>query len=212
MADRNGTVGGVLILPGGRPRSAGSSRAWQLANQRMAWLAWSLRHTLSPGIVVRRVQYHLRGWNSPALDALRDAENALFRMRREAGARNLVLVGHSMGARVAVHLAAANDVNGVVALAPWWPHNDADLVPTSCRLLTIHGTADTWTDPQSSRMQTRWARERGVDAQWVGVPNAGHYLLRDFRLWHRLTTTFVAEQLQQPHIELKRSDNDRRPR
>ena len=87
MADRNGTVGGVLILPGGRPRSAASSRTWQLANQRMAWLAWSLRHTLSPQIVVRRVRYHLRGWNSPALDALRDAENALFRMRREAGAR-----------------------------------------------------------------------------------------------------------------------------
>ena len=211
MADRNGTVGGVLILPGGRPRSAATSQAWQLANQRMVWLAWSLRRTLSPRIVVRRVQYHLRGWNSPALDALRDAENALFSMRRDTGARKLVLVGHSMGARVAVHLAAANDIGGIVALAPWWPHNDADLVPPSCRLLAIHGTADTWTDPRSSRVQTQWAHERGVDAQWVGVPNAGHYLLRDVRLWHRLTATFVTEQLQEPPIELKRTDNDRRP-
>ena len=211
VADRNGTVGGVLILPGGRPRSAATSRAWQLANQRMAWLAWSLRRSLSPAIVVRRVQYHLRGWNSPALDALRDAENALFRIRRDAGSCNVVLVGHSMGARVAVHLAAANHIDGIVALAPWWPHDDADLVPTSCRLLTVHGTADTWTDSRSSQVQTQWARERGVHAQWIGVPNAGHYLLHDIRLWHRLTAAFAAEQLQEPGIELKRTNNDRRP-
>jgi pimeloyl-ACP methyl ester carboxylesterase len=209
VADRNATEGGVLILPGGRPRSTASSRTWQLANQRMAW---SLRRNLNPGITIHRVQYHLRGWNSPNLDALRDAENALFRLRREAGSANVVLVGHSMGARVAVHLAAANDIDGVVALAPWWPHNDADLLPTSCRLLTIHGTADTWTDPRASQVQTQWARERGADARWVGVPDAGHYLMRDVRLWHRLTTRFVAEQLQQPHSELEGTDNDQRPR
>jgi pimeloyl-ACP methyl ester carboxylesterase len=193
----NQTVGGVLILPGGRPLSAAPSRAWQAANQRMMWLACSLRRSLGSHIAVRRVQYRLRGWNSPSLDALRDAENALFRMRRDLGLNpsNLVLVGHSMGARVAVHVAPRN-VGGIVALAPWWPLGDADRVSTECRLLTVHGTADTWTDPRSSEAQTRRARERGVDATWVGVPNAGHYLLRDVGLWHRVTTEFVATRLQ----------------
>ena len=193
----NQTVGGVLVLPGGKPRSAAPSRAWQLANLRMTWLACALRRSLGGHIAVRRVQYRLRGWNSPALDAVRDAENALFRMQRDhdLNPSNLILVGHSMGARVAVHV-APRDVGGIVALAPWWPDDDADLVPTHSRLLTVHGTADTWTDPRSSEAQTRRARERGVDADWVGIPDAGHYLLRDVRLWHRLTTDFVAARLQ----------------
>src|ERR1700742_3713527 len=67
-----------------------------------------------------------------------------------------------MGARAAVHLSAADDVSGVVALAPWWPRSDADLVPTRCRLLTLHGSSDSW----SSEALLRWARERGVDARW----------------------------------------------
>lgn len=203
MADHTKTVGCVLVLPGGKPQSGTASRGWQLANQRMMWLAWSLRLSLGSQVSVRRVRYRLRGWNSPTLDALRDAENALFRARRDVGSGNLVVVGHSMGARVAVHLAASNDIDGIVALAPWWPHDDADLVPSSCRLLTIHGTADTWTDPRSSKAQTQWASERGVDARWVGVPDAGHYLLRRVPLWHRLTTRFVAAQLEEPHIELR---------
>jgi pimeloyl-ACP methyl ester carboxylesterase len=196
VTNHNDRVGGVLILPGGKPRSAEAARAWQLANQRMIWLGLSLRRRFGSGLTVQRVQYQLRGWNSPALDALRDAENALFRLRRSSGSDNVVLIGHSMGARVAAHLAAGDDIGGIVALAPWWPHNDADLIPTGCRLLTIHGTADSWTDPRSSQAQTQWARERGVDANWVGVPDAGHYLLRSFGLWHQLTADFVAEELQ----------------
>lgn len=183
---------GVLILPGGKARDSSASRGWHLANLRMAWLARSLQSTLGEAVQVRRIQYRCRGWNSPALDALRDAESALMRMRRDVD--TLVLVGHSMGARVAVHL-ADKDVSGIVALAPWWPHNDADLVPTSCRLLAVHGSADTWTDPRSSLTQTRQARDRGVDARWVGLPNAGHFMLSDVGEWHRLTTEFVSGQL-----------------
>jgi len=186
--------GGVLVLPGGRPRDASTSRPWQLANQRMMWLAQSLQRRLGSSVQVQRVQYRKRGWNSPALDALRDAESALQAMRRDVD--RVVLVGHSMGARVGAHLSASSHVAGLVALAPWWPHDDADLIPTSCRLLTLHGTADSWTDPRASQAQTRWAHDRGVDAQWVGLPNAGHYLLHDLARWHRLTSEFVAEQLR----------------
>jgi pimeloyl-ACP methyl ester carboxylesterase len=193
MGMSNDVHGGVLVLPGGRPRDASASRTWQLANQRMIWLARSLQHSLGSSVKVQRVQYRQRGWNSPALDGLRDAESALAAMRCDVD--RVVLVGHSMGARVAAHLSAISDVVGVVALAPWWPHDDADLIPTSCRLLTLHGTADRWTDPQASRRQTRWARDRGVDAQWVGLTNAGHFLLHDYPRWHRLTSEFVAEQL-----------------
>ncbi len=187
--------GGVLVLPGGKPESTLASRAWQLANLRMTLLARSLRHRLGDGVTVRQVQYRLRGWNGAQFDALRDARMALEDIREEFDAAKIVVVGHSMGARVAVHLAADGDVGAVVALAPWWPRNDADLVPTSCRLLVLHGTADTRTDPGSSRAQTRHARDRGVDAQWVAMVDADHSMIRDWQRWHRLTAEFAAVQL-----------------
>jgi surfactin synthase thioesterase subunit len=73
----------------------------------MMWLTSSLRRNLGSHIAVRRVQYRLRGWNSPTHDALRDVENALLRMRRDLGLdpSDLVLIGHSMGARVAEFVA-----------------------------------------------------------------------------------------------------------
>ncbi len=189
--------GGVLVLPGGKPQSTARSHPLQLANQRIEWLARSLRHRLGSGVVLQRVQYRVRGWNSPGLDALRDASIALDSMREHFNAAKIVVIGHSMGGRVAAHLAAGGDVGAVVALAPWWPQDDADLIPITCRLLVMHGTADSWTDPRSSYRQTARARERGVDAQWMSIEGAGHYLVRQWPRWHELTAQFAANQLSE---------------
>jgi pimeloyl-ACP methyl ester carboxylesterase len=186
--------GCVLVLPGGKVRSDRRSRAWQLANLRMAFVASALRRRLGADAEIRRVRYRLRGWNSPRLDALHDAEAVLDAARERFAPAQIAVVGHSMGGRVAAHLAARGDVGAVVALAPWWVGDDGDLIPTSTRLLVVHGTADTWTDPRASRTQTLRAEGRGVDAQWVGLDGAGHYMLRQWRDWHRLTADFVAEQ------------------
>jgi pimeloyl-ACP methyl ester carboxylesterase len=191
-----GLRGGVLVLPGGKPESTMASGRWQLANQRMGLLARSLRHRLGSGVHVAQVQYRLRGWNNAQFDALRDAGAALDGLRDRFDPAQIVLVGHSMGGRVAAHLSAREDVGAVAALAPWWPRDDGDLVPACCRLLVVHGTADTRTDPGSSRAQTRRARERGVDAQWIGIDDAGHYMLRQWRRWHGLTAEFAAAQLR----------------
>ncbi len=185
----------VLVLPGGKVRSQRASRWWQLANLRMMLVAWALRRRLGSGVEVRRLQYRRRGWNGRSWDAVRDATELLDDTRRRFEPKNIVLVGHSMGGRVAAHLCADAGIGAVVALAPWWPKGDGDLIPTATRLLVVHGTADTWTDPHSSRTQTRQARERGVDATWVGVDGAGHYMLRRYGEWHCCTTDFVADCL-----------------
>ena len=187
--------GGVLVLPGGKPESTARSHPLQLADQRVEWLARSLRRRLGSGVLVQRVRYRVRGWNSAQLDALRDATIALDSMREQFDAAKIVVVGHSMGGRVAAHLSASGDVGAVVALAPWWPRNDADLIPTTCRLLVMHGSADTWTDPHASYRQTLRARDRGVDAQWTSIGRAGHYLIRQWPRWHYLTAQFVDSQL-----------------
>lgn len=100
-----------------------------------------------------------------------------------------------MGGRVAAQLAAQGGIAAVVALAPWWDGDKGDLIPVGTRLLVLHGTADTRTDPQLSRTQTARARQRGLDAQWVGIEGVGHPMMRKWHEWHRRTTDFVAESL-----------------
>jgi pimeloyl-ACP methyl ester carboxylesterase len=185
----------VLVLPGGKVSSDQASRWWQLANLRMMFVAGALRRQLGRDVDVRRVQYRRRGWNSPRLDAVRDAKEVLDEIRQRFEPESIVLVGHSMGGRVAAQLSAGADIGAVVALAPWWVGGDGDLIPAPTRLLVVHGTADTWTDPCSSRTQTWRARQRGLDAQWVGVEGAGHYMVRRCSEWHRRTADFVADYL-----------------
>ncbi len=184
----------MLVLPGGKPSSVAPSRARQLANLRIELLTRSLRRRVGPDVEVRRVQYRTRGWNPQTLDALHDGAAALDLLLDDVGSGPVVLVGHSMGARVAAHLAASGRITAVAALAPWWPHDDADLIPPGCRLLVMHGTADTWTDPAASRRQTVRAAARGVPARWVDVPDAGHFLLHDYARWHRMTAEFAIAQ------------------
>ncbi|WP_253849255.1 alpha/beta hydrolase family protein [Mycobacterium asiaticum] len=185
----------MLVLPGGKMRSTEPSRWWQPANLRMLLLASALRRRLGRDVQVVRVQYRMRGWNSPRQDPVRDAAVALRQMRARYGTKDVVLVGHSMGGRVAAHLASEGGIAAVVALAPWWYGDKADLIPVGTRLLVLHGTADTRTDPEVSRIQAGRARQRGVDAHWVGIDGVGHHMVRQGRQWHRRTADFVAESL-----------------
>jgi pimeloyl-ACP methyl ester carboxylesterase len=142
------------------------------------------------------VRYRRRGWNSPRLDPVRDAARVLDEVRQRFEPESIVLVGHSMGGRVAARLAADGGIGAIVALAPWWPREDADLIPAHTRLLVLHGTADTRTDPRSSRTQACRARRRGLDARWAGIEGAGHSMVRRWSEWHRRTADFVAGHLR----------------
>lgn len=165
----------------------------------MALLARALRRHLGSGVVVRLVQYRLRGWNSPRLDAVHDAQRVLDELRDRYAPERIVLVGHSMGGRVAARLASKGGVDAVVALAPWWVNGAGDHIPAPTRLLVVHGTADTRTDPADSRAQVDRARARGLYAQWIGIEGVGHHMVRRWREWHRLTVDFVAESLAAVH-------------
>ena len=187
-ADTRRTTTHVVLLPGGKADSSLASRPWQLANLRMAWLQLALRRRLPRHVAISRVRYRLRGWNAPREDPVGDAAAVLDRLPIRA---RVILVGHSMGGRVAAHLAERPEVIGVVALAPWWPAGEAERIPAGTRLTTLHGTTDTWTDPMASRRQTERAAQRGVDARWTPMPG-GHFMIRDVRAWHRLTAEAVA--------------------
>ena len=186
------TAARVLVLAGGKPNSTAPSRPWHLSNLRMMWLARSLQTRLAgSGVVVERVRYGVRGWNEPAQDPVHDAQSALDRLTLAFGDEPVILIGHSMGGRVAAHVAAHRNVRAVAALAPWWPESDAQLIPADRRLFVAHGERDRWTDPQASREQTAQARRRGLDATWVALAGGGHFMLTKPGWWHRVAAELV---------------------
>src|SRR3712207_38703 len=99
---RSDLRGIVLVLPGGKPVSWERSRSHQLANVRMRPITSLLRRTLGDLYRVEQVRYRFRGWNAPDLPALADVQKVID----EHPDVPLVLVGHSMGGRVAARLSS----------------------------------------------------------------------------------------------------------
>jgi alpha-beta hydrolase superfamily lysophospholipase len=108
----------VLMLHGGKEHSTqpvdGRSASWR----RMA----ALQHAVTPrlheaGVSTWLLRYRTRGWDGGA-SKVQDTRWALDEIRTAVGEVPVVLLGHSMGGRTAVHVADHPQVAGVVALAP----------------------------------------------------------------------------------------------
>lgn len=180
----------VLVLGGGKDASWARSRPWHLAGLRMWPFTFMLRRA-GRDISVQQLQYRFRGWNAPDRSPVEDARWALDRIHDQHPDVHVVVVGHSMGGRTAAALIDDPSIVGVVALAPWWPDGtEVDALATDRALLVVHGSADRWTDPRTSRRATDRAAARGVDARYLSVPG-GHFMLRNPRTWSRATRDFV---------------------
>ncbi len=179
----------VLVLHGGRAVSTAPARrglAWARMVPFAAGLRRATRHT---GTAVWLLRYRVRGWNGPAEDPVVDAGRALDEARRRHPGAPIVLVGHSMGGRVALRLAAEPDVAGVCALAPWLEPGDP-IRRTGARVLIAHGDDDRVTDPRASA-----AYAAAIGADFLQVAHETHALLHHPLLWQRLTTAFVTRVL-----------------
>lgn len=141
---------------------------------------------------VCRVRYTHRGWNGTRQDPLHDAVRALDRLRREAGDIPVVLLGHSMGARAALHAAGHPLVRSVVGLAPWCPPGDPVTQLAGRDVVLLHSSRDRVTSPLASQSLTARARRAGARTCLVTVPGSDHAMLRRAPAWHRLTKALVA--------------------
>ncbi|MER6717596.1 alpha/beta hydrolase [Streptomyces halstedii] len=145
-----------------------------------------------PEVRVRRVHYAHRGWNGIRQDPVDDAVRALDRLRREAGDIPVVLLGHSMGARAALHAAGHPLVRAVVGLASWCPPGDPVTQLAGRDVVLVHSTRDRVTSPLASQSLTARARRAGARTCLVTVPGSDHAMLRRAPAWHHLTHTLVA--------------------
>lgn len=133
------------------------------------------------------LRYRLQGWNGGD-DPLSDARWALAELHRRHPDVPIVLVGHSMGGRVAAALVDDRAVCGWVGLAPWLDetHRVPDL--TGRRVALRHGDADRTTSPAATVAFAERAAERGAGAVDVAlVPGGRHSLLQPLRLWRDAT-------------------------
>jgi alpha/beta superfamily hydrolase len=87
------------------------------------------------------LRYRERGWNG-GHDRVEDARWALDAVRTAHGDVPVVLLGHSLGARVAVHAADDPSLVGVAGLAPWWSADDPVSTLTGRALVAAHGQRD----------------------------------------------------------------------
>jgi dienelactone hydrolase len=141
------------------------------------------------------VGYRYRGWNGPAMDAKQDALWALEQAQRRHPGTPVVLVGHSMGARAAVHAGGHPAVRAVCALAPWLDGTDPVDQLADRTVLIAHGDQDTMTDPRESYAFAVRAKRVTDRVCRFEVHGEGHAMLRRARDWHTLVCRFVLGEM-----------------
>jgi predicted alpha/beta-hydrolase family hydrolase len=188
--------GVVLVLHGGAEHGVSIVRPWRLAYLRMVPLARGLAAAgRSDGLHVALLRNRVRGWNAPALDAVRDARWALGRIKAEYPGQPIVIVGHSMGGRAALRVADDPAVLGVCALAPWTPVSEPAEAVAGRAVLIVHGTRDRITDPGASYAFGKRALPEASRLARFEVADDGHAMLRRCAVWTRLVSAFVLETL-----------------
>jgi dienelactone hydrolase len=166
-----GSVDGtaVVCMSGGRQREVEGT--WSAS---VEWLVERIAPRL-PGLAFAEVRYRVKSWQRLE-SCIEDARAAVH----EIGAQRVALLGFSMGGAVGVAIAAEQNVEEVVGLAPWIPDQLDVSTLRGKRLTVIHGALDRWlpgipgVSASSSRKGFDRARERGAEGRYVLIPGAFH--------------------------------------
>ena len=149
----------ILMLHGGKDRSQDAVDSRSLSWRRSASMQRDIaRRAQEAGASVWLLRFTRRGWNGGA-DRIADARAALDDVRRQLGDVPVVLLGHSMGGRTAVHVADDPNVRGVVALAPWLPPGESVEALRGKTLYAAHGSRDRITSARGTAAYVRRAAE-----------------------------------------------------
>jgi len=175
--------GVLLMLHGGKPRSQrvvnGRSASWRRSLVMQREIAWNAQ---ALGLSTWLLRHRVAGWNGPADPSpVPDARWALERIRAEYAELPVVLLGHSMGARTAIRVADDPSVVGVVALAPWFPHDEPVHALGVKPLIAFQGRRDRIT---SYAETAAFIARAGAGARLVDLGPVGHYMLRARSVWN----------------------------
>ena len=176
----------ILVLHGGKPRSSQSIDGRSASWRRALWLQRDIaQRAHEDGVGVWLVRYRERGWNG-GRDRSADARWALDQVRAAHGDVPVILLGHSMGARVAVHVADDPSVVGVVGLAPWWSSDDPVSTLAGRTLVAAHGRRDRITSFRETSHYVERARAVAFSSELHDMGALGHYMLTGSARWHEV--------------------------
>ena len=173
-------VAAVLVLHGGSADSFVAAHWRDPAVLRLWPVARAIAREL-PGATVYRLRFSIRGWNGRGDAALRDARWALGRIRDFDPGLPIVVVGHSLGGRVAFRVGGDPDVAGVVGLTPWTPSDDPAAQLAGVPVVVIQAGRDRviperTTRPWLARAEHAGARDHPHRAA-LGRPHHGPAIL-----------------------------------
>jgi alpha-beta hydrolase superfamily lysophospholipase len=182
-----GPAAAVLVLHGGTADSTTRVAPTSLAVLWMVPVARAVARAV-PSAAVYRLRFSVRGWNSDGAEVLRDARWAVGQIAADHPGLPIVVVGHSLGGRVAMHLAGTTPgVVGAVGLAPWVEPGDPVDGLGGVPLVVIHGTRDRIVPETSTRAWLAKAGQAGARVESTLIEGGGHAMFRYLRRWHRLT-------------------------
>lgn len=184
----------VLILHGGTTSSRDPVQRYGHPVLRMLPFALSLRRSRSD-IAVALMRYAMRGWNGAARSPVADARWALGEIGGQYPDIPVAIVGHSMGARTALHVMDDPAVAAVVALAAWVERGDPAHGRPGLPVYLGHGTADQVTAPRGSEVMAKALRANGAEVTLELVEGENHALLRRARWWHQRVTAYLLSAL-----------------
>lgn len=188
----------VLVLHGGQENSRQAAAPNGRGALRMLPFAWDIgRRVRRHGVAVWRLHYRYRGWNAPEASPISDARWALDEVRRRYGDVPVVLLGHSMGGRVAVHVGDDSLVADIVLLAPWLPGGEPVTPVQGRRVLILHGDHDRTTSLGASEAWAARAARTAASVELQRIQGGEHTMLRHARLWHQLAAQGVMRGLQE---------------
>lgn len=179
----------VIVLHGGREWSMARVASRHVAYLRMVPFALDIARR-GPGVGVYLLRNRYRGWNPPHEHPVQDAKWAIEQVLRERGDIPVVLVGHSMGGRVALRVAGHPNVVGACLLAPWIKHEPVEQFADRA-VLIAHGDRDRTTDPRASYRYAERLRQVTDRVARFDLRGEGHAMLSKAGVWTRLTTGFA---------------------